>query len=422
MKAHLSSYLALFLLLFLLPFTAQAQNNSSSNDTIRLFLDCQRCERSYIRQEITFVNYVRNKEDANVHLLITRQRTGSGGTEFTLRFLGRMNFENRDKRLTYVSPNSDTEDDQRRGLVRIIKVGLTEYLAQAGALENLNITYRPSESDDVQQTADRDKWNYWVFEINGDTFFNGEESQKRLFLSLGGSADRVTEEWKINLYADYDYNRRTFSEKDSLGNETSESYITRGQRFNGSVVKSITDHWSAGLFTEAYTSSRNNIDLSTSISPGLEYNIYPYEEYSEHEISFAYLFSLERRDYSEITIYNRTSQTLLRQQLRTRLDFTQPWGEIEGRINASTYLYDLSKNKLDMRLELDFRVFRGLSLSLSGRYSLINDQLSIPKGDISDAEQLLNIREQLTSYYYSGSIGIEYSFGSIYNNIVNPRF
>jgi len=37
-------------------------------------------------------------------------------------------------------------------------------------------------------------------------------------------------------------------------------------------------------------------------------------------------------------------------------------------------------------------------------------------------EILLRRRELETSYYYYFSIGLSYTFGSIYNNVVNPRF
>lgn len=410
----------LFLLVSIIPFTAHAQDNGSSEDSIRLFIDCQRCDESYIRQEIAFVNYVRDKEDSDLHLLITQQRTGSGGTEYTLRFLGREDFAGRDNRLKYISAESDTEDEERKGLVRIIKIGLVGYISQTPALDHLSISYDQPET--AQSTAKEDKWNYWVFEVNGRSYFSGESSQSSLYLSFGGSADRVTKDWKINTRINYDYNRRTFSETDSLGNKTTEIYTTESENFDGNVVKSLTDHWSAGIFTEMRSSTRRNIDLSASISPGIEYNIFPYEEYAEHEINFVYMISAGYFDYEETTIFNKNTQMLVRQQVRADMEFTQTWGEIEGRVNASTYLHDLSKNRVETRLEFDFRIFRGLSLNLSGRYSLINDQLSIPKGDISDAEQLLNLRQQATSYSYGGSIGIEYSFGSIYNNVVNPRF
>lgn len=414
------SFLLAFLLLMGLPFIAQSQQQSTNKNTINIFLDCDRCDRSYIRQEISYVNYVRDKEDADVHILITRQRTGSGGTEYSLRYIGRKEFEDRDDNLTYTSPKSDTEDEERKGLVRTIKIGLMSYLVQKEVVTDLNISYE--EETEVQSSAESDRWNYWVFEIDGRSFFNGEERRKEFFISLGASADRITKNWKIETNYNFDFNRRTFTRTDSGGNESTNEFTSQGQRFNGSVVKSLNDHWSLGVLTEASSSTRNNIALSVGGSPAIEYNIFPYEEYNEHRISFMYVMSATYFDYEEITIFNERSEFLVRPQLRGRMDFTQPWGEVEGRINASTFLHDVTKNRVDLNLEIDFRIFRGLSLSLDGRYSLINDQLSIPKGDITDAEQLLNLREQATSYSYRGSIGIEYSFGSIYNNVVNPRF
>ena len=393
---------------------------AQQTEAVRVFLDCNRCDRSYIRQEVSFVDYVRDKEDADVHMLITRQTTGSGGTEFTLRFIGRSEFSGQDNTLIYVSPNSDTQDEERIGLVRYIKIGLIPYVSETSAIDNLDIIY--DDKDVLQTSVEENKWNNWVFELGGNAFFNGEESRNSLFLSGGVSADRVTEDWKINLGYDYDYNRRAFTDEDSLGNKITDVFITRGQRFDGRLVKSISNHWSAGIFTEAFSSSRNNIDLSLQASPALEYNIFPYREYAQREISFLFLVSSSYFDYDELTIFNERSEFLIKPQIRSRMDFTQPWGEIEGRLNLSAFMHDFSKNRVDLRLEFDFRVFRGLDLSIDGRYSLINDQLSIPKGDISDAEQLLNLRQQLTSYSFGGSIGIEYSFGSIYNNVVNPRF
>jgi hypothetical protein len=410
-----------FVFIVCLAFASQGQSQPSDQEAVNIFLDCGRCSQSFIRQEITYINYVRDKEDADVHVLITRQGTGSGGTEYTIRYLGRKDFEGVDDTMTYTSAESDTDDEERRGLVRVLKVGIFPYVTKFTNLQNFNISYNKSDEGEDGKSQD-DKWNYWVFELSGRGSYSGEETRKDLYVSFGGSADRVTPDWKINLYYDYDLNRRKFIEKDSTGQKDIDIFTTRGQRFDGTVVKSLNEHWSVGVFGEAFTSSRNNLEYAISGSPAIEYNIFPYEEYSTHEISFQYLIKSRYNEYEELTIFNETSEFLVQQELRTRMDFTQPWGEIEGRLNASTYMHDLSKNRVDFDLELDFRVFRGLSLSINGRYSLINDQLSIPKGNISDAEQLLNLREQATSYSYYISAGIEYTFGSIYNNVVNPRF
>jgi hypothetical protein len=53
--------------------------------------------------------------------------------------------------------------------------------------------------------------------------------------------------------------------------------------------------------------------------------------------------------------------------------------------------------------------------------SLLSQETEI-KGDISAEDILLRIRQMETqfSYYFSG--GFSYTLGSIYNNVVNPRF
>jgi len=55
--------------------------------------------------------------------------------------------------------------------------------------------------------------------------------------------------------------------------------------------------------------------------------------------------------------------------------------------------------------------------------SIIHDQLSIAKGVGASLEEVLLRRKQLeTNYNYYLSIGLSYTFGSIFTNVVNPRF
>lgn len=398
----------------LAPAELHAQEASQEN-TITVFLDCRGCNETYIRNEINFVNFVRDKEVAQVHLLITRQRTGSGGSEYTLRYLGSADFEGRNDTLKFTSLESDTQDEERQGLVKFIKIGLMPYLTRTGVINNLDVNYRQTRQ--VQTTESDDRWNNWVFELGVRSFFNGDDNRKSTFLSGGVNATRVTEQWKLRTGYDYNHNRRVID----LGDST-RTFITENHRFDMLVVKSLGPHWSAGIFAEARNSTRDNLQIQLSGAPAIEYNVFPYSEYSQHEISFLYSLSGGYYDYSEITIFEKTEEYLFEQRLQSRLEFTQPWGQIEGRMTASTFLHDVNKNRLDVNLEFDIRVFRGLSVNLSGRYSWINNQLNIPAGDINDAERLLNLREQATSFSYGGSIGIEYTFGSIYNNVVNPRF
>jgi len=63
-----------------------------------------------------------------------------------------------------------------------------------------------------------------------------------------------------------------------------------------------------------------------------------------------------------------------------------------------------------------------LSVRVRGGVAKINDQLSLVRGELTEADILLQLQELETTYNIGGEIGVTYTFGSIYNNIVNPRF
>jgi hypothetical protein len=71
---------------------------------------------------------------------------------------------------------------------------------------------------------------------------------------------------------------------------------------------------------------------------------------------------------------------------------------------------------------MNVRLFKGFSVNLFGEFSRTRDQVYLPRGEASTEEILLRQRQLLTGYQYSFEFGFSYTFGSIFNNIVNPRF
>jgi hypothetical protein len=53
---------------------------------------------------------------------------------------------------------------------------------------------------------------------------------------------------------------------------------------------------------------------------------------------------------------------------------------------------------------------------------LLRDQLYLSKGGATNDEILLQRRQLSTSYSYFAGVSLSYTFGSIFNNVVNPRF
>ncbi|MAL19320.1 MAG: hypothetical protein CL667_16605 [Balneola sp.] len=405
-----------------MPVFSFAQTEISTNkDALSVYLDCRGCSSSYVQTEIAFVNFVRDQSDADVHLFVTIQGTGSGGREHTLNYIGKGSYEEESQVIKFISPESDTDDERRTKLVKHVKLGLIGFLGQSNILSDLDVIFNGSLTD-TELIPNEDKWNSWVFELRANTNFSGEQSQQNF--SLGGSfeAQRITDKWKIRLDYNQDYRSRTFHSTDDDGNKEKDVFITESQRFFGLVARSLSDHWTVGAYQRIRSSTQDNIDLSIGVTPSIEYSLFPYREFTRREVTVRYGILGSLYQYTEPTIFQKTEEFLWRQELSIRMDFTQPWGSINGNINAGNYMNDFSKNRVYFGSRFNIRIVRGFSVFFSARYSLINDQIALPAGETTEEELLLNLRQQATSYNYGGSIGFEFNFGSVYNNVINPRF
>src|SRR5689334_1307571 len=79
-----------------------------------VFLDCgMMCDEEFIHTEVKYVNWVRDRTAADVHLLVTTESTGGGGTQFTLAFLGLQRFSGRGDTLHFASGPTATSDETR---------------------------------------------------------------------------------------------------------------------------------------------------------------------------------------------------------------------------------------------------------------------------------------------------------------------
>ena len=99
----------------------------------------------------------------------------------------------------------------------------------------------------------------------------------------------------------------------------------------------------------------------------------------------------------------------------------QPWGSFDVQARASQFLHDGSKQNLSVSGFVDVRLTRGLSLNVFAFASRVRDQLFIAAGTLSRDDILTQQRALATSYSYNASIGLSYTFGSIFNSVVNPR-
>ncbi len=393
---------------------SKAKNiNGLKEEAPKIYVDCSHCDLGYIKTEITFVNYVWDRKEADVHVLITTQKTASGGKEYTIFFIGQKKFKNMQSTLKYYSKGIDSWDEVRKGLVHILKLGLAPYISQTPLAPHLSVSFRGKS----KSTQVKDKWNFWVFSLSLHSFLNGEKSIKSESLWSNFSANRVTSSSKFKIAI----HENSKEEKFKI-NGTSICSSSKEWGLEGLYVKSVDEHWSAGGWMGVSHSTYKNIDLTLSIAPAIEYDLFPYSQFTRKQLRLLYKISYIRNRYIEETIYDKTAEGLFQHSLSTTLEFKEPWGNASASIKGSNYLHDFHKNRLIIFSHLGLRIFKGLSLSLFGSYSAIHDQLNLSKAKTTLEEILLQRKELESNYRYSLSVGFTYKFGSIYSNVVNPRF
>lgn len=379
----------------------------------RVFIDCDYCDIDYIKTEITFVNYVRDRKEAQVHVLITVQSTGGGGREYTMALSGQWDFQGLDDTQKFVSDRTQTQDEIRAGLVRVLKMSLMRYVAKTPISEKVNIVFQLN----VKPTSVVDKWNFWVFSLSARTSLNGQESMSSNRIYGSFSANRTTPEWKIRTSVSASKSKDRFTYEDTTIDSSTES-----RSFSGMVAKSLGEHWSVGAFVSAYSSTYSNIKLSLTAAPAIEYDLFPYSQSTRRQLTFLYRLNFQPTSYLEETIYEKLSEKLWNESLSVSLGLKEKWGSISMELEGSHYFHDFSKSHLNLYSSISLRLWKGLTFDVYGSYSMIHDQLSLPKGGATLEEVLLQRKMLETNYSYYFSIGLSYAFGSIYSNVVNPRF
>jgi len=395
------------------PQEGQVDIEALKKQAPKVYIDCGRCDIDYIRTEITFVNYVRDRKEAHIHVLITTQYTGSGGREYTLSFIGQHHFQDINDIHRYFSNKTDTEDEIREGLNKTLKIGLMSYVAKSPIAARINISYKDTKKPAVK----KDKWNNWVFSISTNGRLSGEKSYRSRSVRGSLSATRITPEIKATMSLSASQDKDVFT----IDDETFEG-TTENINFNGLFVKSLNNHWSVGAYVRAASSSYENIRFSILPAPAVEYNLFPYSQSTRRQLRFLYKIGFNSLRYREETIYNKLKETLLNESLSVTFDIKEKWGSISTSLSGSHYFHDFGKNRINIFSIINLRLFKGFSFFAFGGGSRIRDQLSLPKGEATFEEVLLRRQQLETSYNYFFSVGFRFTFGSIYTNVVNPRF
>ena len=414
-------------ILFLLSFIGLANGVSAqqqtlkipTDHTLRVYLDGEVEDFSYLRRSIKFVDFVNDPKLADVQVIATRLHLASGGRKYFLNFYTGKLREKSDFVLTFVHNPNDTDDMDRVRFGKTLQIGLLNYLSVTNTLDQIDIAFEPKDSTPVQKIdAGKDPWNFWVFRLTTSGGWDVEERKRRFSYSGSVQANRITEKWVIRNYFKHENSTRTYKK--------SEDEIYRSvniqDELRSRLVYGFTDHLSAGLFLNAGRSTYINQDFSLSVKPAIEYNFFNWKDADRKIFTLAYFIGPAYYNYRDTTFLNRMEDHLWEHNLSCALELVQPWGEVDARLGYEGYLNDLQNYNLSAEADISIRITKGLAVNFEFNAESVHNQLYLPKNEVSLEELLLNSRKLPTTFQLGGEIGLRFYFGSIYNNIVNERF
>ncbi len=392
---------------------APEERDTVRRNAIRVFLDCRYCDLNYIREEIPYINYVRDVKEAQVYILVTNLSAGSGGNQYTYTFQGQNAFKGMNDTLIFTSSPDQTRPVVREKTTNMMKMGLMRYVARTPLINEISI----SHSKELRSEEVVDRWNNWVVELQTSPRFNAEETYRNLNLRNSVDVSRVTEALKFEMRVNQNLNHQRYID------ETSDTtYIRSSESINALLVKSLNNNWSAGLRFEVGSSTWENYSFNSELMPAIEYNLFPYADASQRQLRFQYSVGVQFSSYADTTLYNMMRETLYKEGIKIAYQVQEKWGNINLSLYSSHYFHDFSKNRVGLDGFINVRIFKGLSISVNGGVGYINDRINLNKGELSEAERLLRLKQQASSYEVFGGVSLTYVFGSIYNNVVNPRF
>ncbi|WP_245759842.1 hypothetical protein [Robiginitalea myxolifaciens] len=442
--------LRLLLILAFLSFLppAMSQTVIDNNDPplkLGVFIDgCENwdggCDLDYIRTEITAVDFYRDNQRADVFLLINRNRSGGGGRQYQLIFIGQRNIHAGRTDTLYVNNRQlDTDFEVREKLTRYIKLGLAPYVAKTKVGEEIEIDMKMDSAileDSVEVTVD--PWNYWVFNIGSDANIEIEELSSDVNIGGDININRITEKWKISLSGRVDERLRRTIQKvprvddngdpvlDEDGNqiidEVANNFDVSEFGFNHQLVRSLSQQWSYGYDIAGRQNTRLNYKFQTSIRPAVEYNFFPEAVQNTRFLRMNYGVELRNNSYVEETISGFLNETRVLHSLRTSLGLNRRWGTLEVGYRLRNYLDDFSSWSTGLNIRADVRVTGNFSFFVRAEGNYVQDQIYLAAGDFTE-QDILSGRVTLPSAYIIDTrFGFNYRFGSNLNNFINRRF
>jgi len=397
---------------------AQIQDSVQKDQTVpKVFMICDFCDMDYYKNEIAHLVFVRDQRLADFNILFRVIRTGSGGEEYSLEFNGNNSYEGITVREKFNSTPNMSQNNIREGLLAAIKRGSLHFLIHSPLASNIEYEVKGLNNG---QPADsiRDKWNLWIFNVNANLFGSGQEYTSNISMGTSFSANRTSEK---NLFeTGFWYNKNSSVFKIEGQDPIHYSIMEYGIYSQDAV--SLGKHWALGYNSSIYASTVSNLRSNLTIAPTIEYNIFPYSESTNRQFRFNYQMGIRQSSYVSPSYRNHSSDLFLSQFFNIRYRLVKNWGNI-GMGVGMLHLYDKENfYNINVSPSISWNIVKGLNFNVQGSYSVVRDQYFLKLDEATSTEVITGQTQLKSAYNFFVAMGISYSFGSIYNNVVNVRF
>jgi len=398
------------------------------NDRLQVFFECPSgCPKTEVMNEIKFVDFINGKDYADVHVKFDVIDISQNMIRADILIFGMDRFKGRNDTLSFVHSNTSPEIELFNTGTKTIKIGLLKYMTNLPDFDKIGILYSDSSKKNISIMDNTDKWNNWTYNTGIRGYFNGQKSYSNNDLNLNVSAERITEENKIVLSGYLNNNESIFynfesdTAEDGTVNEVDHISQKSHNRLTFKFVHSINEYMGTGIKVKYYSNTYNNIEKSISISPGIEYNFYPYEKATFNRFSILYNITPSYNKYLEETIYFETSETLIQHRIACQLHWMKSWGTVSSNIYFKNYLHDFSQYNYGLHGNVSLNFIHNISIDLFGGGNINHAQITLPNEGATSVEVLLRIQELESQYEYFFGIGFSYTFGSSQVPYFNPR-
>ncbi|MEX8549274.1 MAG: hypothetical protein V5804_16860 [Mucilaginibacter sp.] len=405
-------------LLLILGIKANAQNTDSLK--LKVFIDCRTgCDLDFIKTEIPIVDFVLDRLAADAHVLVTTQPVGSGGTQYQLNIYGQHRYKNTSDTLTFATTANATASETRQKLLQYLMFGLSPLIAKTLYSKTVKITMKDEASANtvVAESVKKDKWNLWVYNVSASGSVSAEQIYKNNVLSSNFSADRITNKLKVHFNLNGNLHNSIF-DYDTV------KYTVKNTDYNfyHYLSKSFSPHWSFGYQTSFSNNTFNNIKRSLYFGPAIEFNVFKYKDVNDRFFVLRYGPDVTNNHYYDTTIYNKQKETIYGHRFSAALILNKKWGTFTSGIYYRNYFLGGKLNSKGINARADVKVTGSLSFFVYIDANIIHDQINLVKSGATEQEVLTRQRQLASNYNYNTSFGLNFRFGSILNNFVNPSF